>query len=161
MADAFLHIMQAPRRGNLGAQLLRRICLAHSRNIVLFTLHRENRRPMDRVQVDHRAAVTVQPQRNRVLDEHFFHGLEIELRRQVHHREIFVVEVAVSFGAIAVAFHEMVEHLEMRGDVAFDVHGHEARQLQKAGIDLAPHARIGKGHGVDAVLLEPADAALL
>jgi len=100
---------------------------------------------MYRVQVDHRAAVTVQPQRNRVLDEHFFHGLEIELRRQVHHREIFVVEVAVSFGAIAVAFHEMVEHLEMRGDVAFDVHGHEARQLQKAGIDLAPMPGLGKG----------------
>ena len=132
MADAFLHIMQAPLRGNLGAQLLRRIRLAHSRNIVLFTLHGEDRRPTDRVEVDHHAAVTVQPQRNRVLDEHFVHGLEIELRSQVHHGEIFVVKVAVLFGAVAVPFHEMVEHLEMRGDVAFDVHGHEARQLQKA-----------------------------
>ena len=64
-------------------------------------------------------------------------GLEIEFGGQVHHREIFVIEIAMLFRRIAVAFDEMVEHVEMGVDVAVEIHRHEAGKLQEARIDLA------------------------
>ena len=54
----------------------------------------------------------------------------------------------------------MIEHVDMRRDMALEIHRHKAGELQKAGIDLAPHRRVGERHGVNAVAFEPVDAAL-
>ena len=99
--------------------------------------------------------------RQGVLHEHGLDGLEVELGREVHHGEIFVVEVAVLLGVVAVALDEVLEHLAMRLEVAVDVHRHEAGELQEAGIDVAHEAGVGQRHLDDAVAAEPLDAALL
>jgi hypothetical protein len=96
-----------------------------------------------------------------MVDEHLLHRLQVELRRQVHNGEVLVVEVAVLLGRVAVAAHEMLEHLPMRRHVAVEVHGHEAGELQEAGINVPPEAGIARRHLDDAVALEPLDAALL
>ena len=55
----------------------------------------------------------------------------------------------------------MIKHVEVSGDVAVEIHRHEAGELQKARIDLPAEAGIGEWHGVQAVAAEPFDAALL
>ena len=79
-------------------------------------------------------------------DEHRLDGLQIELGRQVHDGEILVVELAVLLGRIAVAVDEMAEQAAMRLDVAIEVHGHEAGELQEARIDVAHEARMRERH---------------
>jgi len=57
---------------------------------------------------------------------------------QIHDRPVFVVKFAVFSCGVAVAGDEMIEKLQMRGDVTIDIHRHEASQLQKARINLRP-----------------------
>lgn len=87
----------------------------------------------------------------RMLKENSFHGFEIEFGRQVHHRQIFFVEVIVLAHRILIALNKIVKQLDMGGCVPLKVHGHEAGELQEARIDLAHEARIGKWHAHDAV----------
>ena len=54
----------------------------------------------------------------------------------------------------------MIKKLQIRGDVAIDIHRHEARQLQKARIDIPSRPRIAKGHGADAIARKPCAATL-
>ena len=61
--------------------------------------------------IDQFAAMLHLALRQRVMDEDGVDGLEIEFGGQIHHRQIFVVEIAVLFGRIAVALDEMVEHV--------------------------------------------------
>jgi hypothetical protein len=42
-----------------------------------------------------------------VFHEHLVHGLQVELGGQVHHGEIFVVELAVLLGRVAVPLHQV------------------------------------------------------
>ena len=92
--------------------------------------------------------------------EHGLDRLHVIFGGEVHDGEIFVIEFAVLLRRIAVALDEMIEHVEMRVDMAVDVHRHEARQLEIAGIDLASEAGIGERHGLQAIGAEPVDAAL-
>ncbi len=46
--------------------------------------------------------------RQSVFDEHGIDSLEIELRRQVHYRQIFIIEVAVLFSRFAIVLHQML-----------------------------------------------------
>ena len=55
----------------------------------------------------------------------------------------------------------MIEHVEVSGDVAVEIHRHEAGELQKARINLPAEAGIGEWHGVQAVAAEPFDPAFL
>ena len=98
------------------------------------------------VEVDELAAMLHLALGQRVPDEHRLDRLHVIGRVQVHHREVLVVEVAMLLGQVAVAVHEMVEHLEMGVDVAVEVHRHEAGKLQEARIDLTAEARIGERH---------------
>ena len=50
----------------------------------------------------------------RVLDEHGLDRLQIEFGRQIHHRQIFVVEIAVLVGRIAVALDQVLEKFPVR-----------------------------------------------
>ncbi len=65
-------------------------------------------------------------------NEHRVHGLEIELRRQIHHGEILVVEIAMLGLAVAVSGDEMAEEFLVRREVAVEIHRHEAGELQEA-----------------------------
>src|ERR1700730_12042300 len=55
----------------------------------------------------------------------------------------------------------MIKKLQIRDDVAIDIHRHEAHKLQKARIDLPSTPRVTKGHGADAILRKPCAATLL
>ena len=116
---------------------------------------------MDRLQVDLSSAVGHLALRQSVAHEHGLDRLHVIFGGEVHHRQIFVIELAVLLGRILVARDEMVEHVEMSGDMAIDVHRHEAAELKEPRIDLAAEAGIGKGHRMQTVAAEPFDAALL
>ena len=90
-----------------------------------------------------------------MLLEHHVDGLQVEFGGHVAHRQIFVV-AARGVRAFIVADHQMLEHLPMADEVRPQVHGHEAGQLQEAGINFPPRTRIDHRHGGDDVLLEPA-----
>src|SRR3984893_5170108 len=55
----------------------------------------------------------------------------------------------------------MIKKLQIRDDVAIDIHRHEARKLQKARIDIPSTSRVTKGHDADAILRKPCTATLL
>ena len=68
----------------------------------------------DRLEIDRLAAMHHLALGQGVLHEHGLDGLEVELGRQVHDGEIFVVELAVLLGGVAVALDEVLEHVAMR-----------------------------------------------
>ena len=99
------------------------------------------------------------PERQVVVLEHALHRLEIELRRQVHHRAVLVVKAPMRLGARLVAADQAAPLVEMRADVAVEIHAHERRELHEARIDMAVRTRIAPRHGADQVPLEPVDRA--
>ena len=92
--------------------------------------------------------------------EHGLDGVEVVLGIHVEHGVVFVVELAVRFGAFAVAANQILEVIVVAGGVAVGVHGHEAGKLQEARIHATAFTRIAGRHAVDHVVLEPLDAAL-
>ncbi len=99
--------------------------------------------------------------RQRVLDEDLIDGLQIELGGQVHDREIFVVEIAVLLGRLAVVLHQMHEEFLVGDHVPVEVHRHEAGQLQEAGIDRAHEARLRPRHLHDDIIGKPLERPFL
>ena len=95
----------------------------------------------DRSGLDRLVAVAIRAVGHQPLLEDALDGLEVELGRQVHHRQVLVVEDAVLLGAVAVAADEVAELVDVGIDVAVDVHREEARELQEAGVDPAHEAR--------------------
>lgn len=57
-----------------------------------------------------------------VTKENRVDGLEKEFRRQIHDGEIFVIEPAMFFRRIAIAVDKVIEHVQMGGDVAVEIH---------------------------------------
>ena len=78
--------------------------------------------------------------RQGLLQEYTTNGIEIIMRWHIHHCQVLVVEQAVCFGAISIALDQIGEEFEMLVDVAIHVHGHEAGQLNEAGINELPTA---------------------
>jgi hypothetical protein len=87
--------------------------------------------------------------------EHGLDRLEVVLGRHVEHGVVLVVELAVGFGRIVVAAHQVLVELAVALGVAARVHGDEAGVLQEARIDLAAEARVVARHRVDHGVLEP------
>ena len=58
-------------------------------------------------------------------NEHAFNCLQIKFSCQVHNSKIFIVEVTMFFSIVAIAFYEVIEHIEMGGDMALNIHRHE------------------------------------
>ena len=59
--------------------------------------------------------------------------LQIELRRQVHHRAVFLVKRALPVGGVVIALDEMLEQLVVGREVTVEIHGNEIRQLHNPG----------------------------
>ena len=96
-----------------------------------------------------------------MLLENPLHGFEIEFRRQVEHREIFVVEILGLLRLVGLAAGQVVEQVDMRLHMAVEVHRHEGGELDEAGIDPPLRALEAQGHAADQVLLEPGDRLFL
>ena len=88
---------------NAGAQIERGAALAGAGDVVLLAFDRHQRRPADGAEIDGPAARGHEPARHQVLHEHGVDGLQVELGREIHHGQVFVVEFAVLVGRVAVA----------------------------------------------------------
>ena len=99
--------------GNVDAEILRRLGLADAGNVVLLALDRHQAAAADRRR-DRPASprCVISPFGRLVAHEHGLDRLHVIFGRQVHHREIFVVEFAVFLRRIAVALDEMIEHVD-------------------------------------------------
>ena len=80
-------------------------------NVVVLAFDRHQRNAADFRRIDRLAAMGHLALRQRVADEHGIDGLQIELGGQVHHGEIFVVELAMLLRRIAVALDQMLNRL--------------------------------------------------
>src|SRR5207244_11646131 len=71
-------------------------------------------------------------------------------RGQIHDGEILVIEFAVLVDHVAVALHQIVEQGLVRVGMAIEVHGDEARELQKARIDVTDRksTRLNSSHQI-------------
>ena len=133
-----------------GHSVVGRLGLADTGDVVLLALDRHQRDAPDLREVDGLVAMHQLALGQAVLHEDLVDRLKIELRREVHDGKIFVIEFAVLLGRIAVALHEMLEHLAVSLEMPVDVHGHEAGQLQEARIDRPQESRVRKRHVDDA-----------
>src|SRR5579863_7870960 len=86
MPDPGLQMVVLPQRMQPGAQLLRREGLADRADIVILALDGEQRGAPDRPRLDLAVARDENAARQLVLLKNTVDSLEIERRRQVHHR---------------------------------------------------------------------------
>ena len=140
------------------AEPVRRLGLAKAGNIVVLALDREQRDAADAGRIDRRAPMGHGAVRQIVAHEHGLDRLQIVLRAQIHHRKIFIVELTVFLGGIAIALDQMGEQVAVRLDVALEIHADEAVELQESRIDVAHQSRIWKRHLGDDVAAEPVGA---
>ena len=153
--------MQLVLSGNVGGQVQRRATLAKACDVVVFAFDRHQRDATDLLQVNQFAPMRHGTFGQAMLDEHVLDGLQIEFSRQIHHREVFVIEFAMLFGAVAITADEMAEQVLVRLDMPIQIHGHESSQLQKTWIDPSPKATVGPRYCRDDIALEPFRAVLL
>ena len=161
MADFELEVVRLFRRRDAGAEIWAATGLARPADIVALALDGHQRGALDRRRLDQAAAHPKPAERQVVALEHALDRLQIEIRRQVHHRAVFVVEGAGRRGTLAVAAGEVAEHRPMRRDVAVEIHAEKAGELQKARIDAAEGAGIARRHGGDHGALEPVERVRL
>src|SRR6516164_5039586 len=152
MTDAGLHMMAFHIRPQAGAQILSGECLTDGTDIVPLALHGEQCRVSDRPWVDTATAPYEFTQRQCVLLKHGADGLKVELGRQVHHRQVLVVELAYRGCLLFLAIGEMVEKIDLRFDVPIQIYAHESGKLHKARIDAAQGARIPQRDDPDEIL---------
>ena len=74
---------------------------------------------------------------------------QVEFRRHIHYREIFVIEAVmrVALAPLAARFGRDLVRECLR--VAFHVHGNKACKLQQARIDQTAHALVFEAHALD------------
>src|SRR5262245_22748794 len=85
--------------------------------------------------------------------------LQVKLRGQIEHGEIFIVEGLRRLRLLMIAVCQIVVELTMRLHVPFDVHAHEGRKLHEARIDSAECAAVADRNGGDEIVLEPFDGS--
>ena len=64
-----------------------------------------------------------------VVVKYAFDGVQIEIRRQIHYRTVFLIKRPRGRRAVAVAAHQVLEHPPMRRQVAIEIHAQEAGEL--------------------------------
>ena len=157
VANARLQIVIVLVGRNVGAQVVGRFGLADATDVVAFAFDCHDGGAADGRTIDQFAAMHHPLVGQFVLLEHGPDRLEVELGRQIHHSEIFVVELAVLVDAVAVALDEIFKQLAVGGLMTLKVHGHEARKLHEAGIDAAHEADLRERDDRDDVALKPAE----
>src|SRR5262245_889955 len=159
MPNGRLHVVNLVFGRNIDAQRVRRLGLADARDIVVLPFHRHQSHALDSTWFDGTAAMGHFTLRQCLADEPRADRLQIATSLQIHHSQIFVVELTMFLRGIAVAFDQVQEQIVMRLDMAVEVHAHEAVQLQKARIDVTHHARMRERHLGDDVITEPVEPA--
>ena len=93
--------------------------------------------------------------------ENIIDGLQIKLFGQVQNRQVFVIKFKVLVGLITITCDQIFKVFLMRLLVAILVHRHKAIKLDKAWIDPAHHAGIGRRDRIDHIGPKPGKGALL
>src|SRR5208282_1638715 len=89
--------------------------------------------------------------------KHALYRVQVEIRRQIHHRTVFLVKSASSCGAIAVAAHQAIEHPPMRRHVALEIHAQKTGELQESWINATESPGITPGNCRNHGTLEPVE----
>src|SRR5579864_505903 len=105
MSYALLNVVDTAMSGDRGAQAVGGFGLSKSRNVVVLAFYRHQRDAPDLARINPLAAMGHLALGQSVLDEHGVHGLQIIFRGKIHHRQIFIIEVAVLVDEIAVTLH--------------------------------------------------------
>src|SRR6516165_4235895 len=161
MANMRLRIMFTHHIGKVAAEPMRRLRLSDAANVIAFTLDRHQRNMPDCGRMHLPAAMSHFAFRQQMIDEYRINCLQEEFCGQIHHRTIFIVELAMPLCAIVIAAQELKEKILMRRDVTVEIHAHETRELQEPWIDVAPIAWIIGWHCRDDITTKPFRAALL
>lgn len=156
MANLGGHEIGFPGRVQIGGKGERGFGLADAGNIIALAFHAQNRGFLDGRRVNRLVPVHHFTLGQRMGLKHGFNGLEIEFRRHVHHRTVFLIEGTGRFRIFPVAFHQMIEEFMVLHHMVSQIHAHESGKLQKSRINLAPHPRIGRRHMGDHIALKPA-----
>lgn len=112
MADAGLDVVALHVGPDARAQVLRRECLADSANVIPFTLDREQKGALDGARIDASTAIFKFTQRQVMFLEYAAHGLQIEVRRQIHDREIFLIESPDDLGLVDLLIDKVTVEIE-------------------------------------------------
>src|SRR6185437_2900110 len=115
----------------------------------------EDRSAADRAGIDFHPARYERTARQRMAMEDAVDRLEIEIRREIHHRRVFVIEFPRRVGAFDIALDEMLEELDMRVHMPVEIHAEKAGELHEAGIYPAESAGIAHRHDANDIALEP------
>src|SRR5687768_10545311 len=102
MSNPFLKMIRLLLHRNVSAQPVGRTGLAGSRDVVHLALDREQSRMPDRSGIDTLAFPCHGSARQRMLLEKSGDGLQEKLGRQIHNREILVIELTVLLGTVAI-----------------------------------------------------------
>ena len=90
-----------------------------------------------------------------MLLEHDLDRVEVILGRQVDHRVVLVIKLAMIFGVLLVALDEVKVVVPVRFQVPVRVHRDEAGVLQEAGVDATQIARVSRRNLEDDVIFKP------
>src|SRR6185312_4894257 len=126
MADAGLDVIALLAGIEPGQQLMHRRGLADGADIVLLALDGEDRGAADRAGIDRHAMRDELAARQGLAMEDAIDGLEIKIRREIHHRRVLIVEFPRRVGAFDVALDEMLEELDMRIHMPVEIHAEKA-----------------------------------
>ena len=96
-----------------------------------------------------------------MLHKHLVDGLQVVFGGEVHHRQIFIVELFVLLNQVSVALNQVHEQILVRIHMAVEVHRHEAGQLKETGIYEAAMPAVRPGHRGDDRPPEPVRAFFL
>ena len=146
--------------GNAGAQIVGRLGLPRTRNVVQFTFDGEQSGVADVLRTDQfQLALFVfhfpgAAHQFEVL-KHGLDGFQVVVGIHVQHRVVLVVELAMRLGTGVVAFDQVQKVVVMRVQVAIGVHGDKPRVLQKARIDPTPRTGEVGRHSVNHIVFKP------
>src|SRR6202171_2076140 len=137
MTDARLYVHARAPGGDRRAERMRRGRLAYAGDVVVLSLDGHQRRAVDGggpyralAAPGHLAA------RQLVLLEDAGDGLQVILGRNIHDRQVIVVEAAAALGALLVSSEQVAIELPVRVRVPRGIQGDERGELQEAWIDL-------------------------
>ena len=117
MADFFLQMMRLHVTGKIAAEPVRRTALPKAGDIVIFAFHRHQRHTPDRPRVAALAAIAHASGREGMIDEDLLHRVQIVFGAHIHHRQIFIVELTVLLGRVAIALDQIEKQLAMGADM--------------------------------------------
>ena len=140
-----------------GTEIQCRERLADGANIVPLPFDGHQGGATDQLRPDRSPVPREAPERQIVILENALYGLQKKIRRQIHHRAVFLVEFPVRCRFGLIALRQRMELCHVRVDMPIEIHAHERGELHEARVNHPMRALVAPGHPADQVFLEPFD----